>query len=89
MELQAAGWATASIANTWLREVLFSDLETINVPTLIIHGINDKVVPFSLGEVQNQYIKNSKLIPFRFSDHGSFYDERDKFNKELMKFIEE
>ncbi|WP_461612796.1 alpha/beta fold hydrolase [Clostridium sp. Marseille-QA1073] len=87
--LQAAGWATASIANTWLREVLFSDLETINVPTLIIHGIHDKVVPFSLGEIQNQCIKNSKLIPFKFSGHATFYDEQDKFNKELMKFIEE
>lgn len=87
--LQAAGWATAEIANTWLNEVLFYDLGTINVPTLIIHGIHDKVVPFQLGEVQKQCIKNAKLVPFKFSGHGSFYDERDKFNEELMKFIEE
>ena len=87
--LQAAGWATASIAETWIKEVLFYDLDTIDVPTLIIRGIHDKVVPFSLGEVQNQYIRNSKLIPFKFSGHGSFYDERDKFNKELINFIEE
>lgn len=87
--LQAAGWATAAIANTWLREVLFYDLETINVPTLILHGIHDKVVPFSLAEVQKHSIKNSKLVPFKFSGHGSFYDEKDRFNEELVKFIEE
>lgn len=87
--LQAAGWSTAAVANTWIREVLFCDLEAINVPTLIIHGIHDKIVPFSLGKVQNQYIKNSKLIPFEFSGHGVFYDQRDKFNEELVKFIEE
>lgn len=87
--LQAAGWATSAIANTWIAEVLFSDLRTITVPTLIIHGIHDKVVPFPLGEVQKQCIKNSKLIPFKYSGHGSFYDQRDKFNEELMKFIEE
>ena len=87
--LQAAGWATASVANTWIKEVLFSDLAAINVPTLIIHGIHDKVVPFPLAKVQNQGIKNSKLVPFEFSGHGSFYDQRDKFNEELMKFIEE
>ncbi|NMM64962.1 alpha/beta hydrolase [Clostridium sp. P21] len=87
--LQAAGWATAAIANTWIKEVLFSDLSAINVPTLIIHGIHDKVVPFSLAKIQNQNIKNSKLVPFEFSGHGSFYDEQDKFNEELMKFIEE
>lgn len=86
--LQAAGWATAAIANTWINEVLFSDLASINVPTLIIHGIHDKVVPFQLGEVQNKSIKNSKLIPFEYSGHASFYDQRDKFNEELMKFIE-
>jgi non-heme chloroperoxidase len=87
--LQAAAWATAAIANTWLEEVLFSDLETIDVPTIILHGIHDKVVPFPLAEVQKQSIKNSKLVPFKFSGHGLFYDQRDKFNEELMKFIEE
>ncbi|GLC32518.1 alpha/beta fold hydrolase [Clostridium omnivorum] len=87
--LQASGWATAAIAKTWINEVLFSDLKAINVPTLIIHGIHDEVVPFELGEIQKQTIRNSKLIPFNYSGHGAFYDERDKFNKELVKFIEE
>ena len=87
--LQAAGWATAAIANTWIDEVLFSDLETINIPTLIIHGIHDKVVPFQLGEIQNKSIKNSRLIPFNYSGHGVFYDQKDKFNEELVKFVEE
>lgn len=87
--LQASGWATAAIANTWINEVLFYDLGEINVPTLIIHGIHDKVVPFQLGEIQNKSIKNSKLIPFNFSGHASFYDQKDKFNRELVKFVEE
>ena len=86
--LQAASWATESIAKTWINEVLFSDLTVIRVPTLIIHGIHDKVVPFELGQVQEQHIRNSKLVPFKFSGHGSFYDEREKFNEELVKFIE-
>lgn len=86
--LQAAGWSTAAIANTWIDEVLFSDLAEISVPTLIIHGIHDKVVPFPLAEVQKRVIKDSKLIPFKFSGHGTFYDEHDKFNEELVKFIE-
>jgi non-heme chloroperoxidase len=87
--LQAAGWSTAAIENTWLNEVLFSDLDAINVPTLIIHGIHDKVVPFELGEIQNKSIKNSKLIPFNYSGHASFYDQKDEFNEELVKFVEE
>ena len=87
--LEAAGWSTAAIANTWIDEVLFSDLAEISVPTLIIHGIHDKVVPFPLAEVQKIGIKDSKLMPFKFSGHGTFHDERDKFNEELVRFIEE
>ncbi|MBK1811508.1 alpha/beta hydrolase [Clostridium sp. YIM B02505] len=85
--LQAAGWATAAISNTWLDEVLFSDLEAIHVPTLIIHGVHDKVVPFSLGKIQSKTIKKAKFIPFEDSGHATFYDERERFNKELVKFI--
>jgi pimeloyl-ACP methyl ester carboxylesterase len=86
--LQAAGWATAAVAETWIREVLFSDLETIRVPTLIIHGIHDKVVPFQLGQIQHRMIPNSVLVPFEFSGHGTFYDEREKFNEVLVRFAE-
>lgn len=88
--LEAAGWATALIANTWLdEECLFSDLKKISVPTLILHGIHDKVCLFELAEAQRRGIENSKLVAFEESGHGLFYDERDRFNKELIKFIEE
>lgn len=86
--LAAAGWATASVEETWIKEVLFTDLEAIHVPTLIIHGIHDKVVPFQLGEIQNKMIPGSKLIPFEFSGHAAFYDQKDKFNEVLVNFIE-
>ena len=85
--LQAAGWATAKVANTWIQEVLFQDLTEICVPTLIIHGIHDKVVPFELGEIQHQYIKNSVLMPFEFSGHATFYDQKDEFNQALADFV--
>jgi len=87
--LQAASWSTVAVAYSWLEEELFSDLGEINVPTLILHGIHDKVCLFPLAIAQNEGIINSKLVPFKFSGHGLFYDERDKFNQELMKFIEE
>lgn len=84
--LQAAGWATAAIARTWIDEVLFDDMGAINVPTLIIHGIQDKVVPFQLAEVQQKMIRNSVLAPLNFSGHGAFYDQKDEFNDLLVRF---
>lgn len=88
--LEAAGWATGKVAATWLgEEKLFSDLGKIKVPTLILHGIHDKVCHFQLAEAQHQGIHNSKLVPFCNSGHALFWEERDKFNKELVQFIEE
>jgi len=88
IDLQAAGWSTAAIVNTWLTEILFADLGTIHVHTLIIHGIHDKIVPFELGEIQHQMIHSSKLIPFKYSGHASFYDQKVEFNDVLVRFIE-
>ncbi len=86
--LDAAGWSTAKVSNTWLHEEqLFYDLRNIGVPTLILHGIHDQVCRFQLAEAQNQSIRNSKLVPFEHSGHGLFIDERDKLNKELAQFI--
>jgi len=86
--LQAAGWATASVSETWIKEVLFSDLKEIEVPTIIIHGIHDKVVPFELGQIQQQMIQNAMLVPFEFSGHATFYDQKDEFNAVVAKFVE-
>lgn len=87
--LQTASWATAAIANTWLgEEGLFNDLKTINVPTLILHGINDQVCPYPLAIAQKNSIRNSRLVPFEACGHFLFYDQRDRFNKELIQFME-
>ena len=88
--LQAAGWSTEAIANTWLdEEGLFDDLKRIKAPTLILHGINDQVCLYPLAIAQHEAIKNSKLIPFESCGHFLFYDQREKFNRELVDFLEE
>jgi non-heme chloroperoxidase len=81
--------ATVATSKSWLdEERLFYDLSRISVPTLILHGIHDKVCLFPLGQAQNKGIRNSKLVPFEFSGHALFYDQKDKFNKELAMFID-
>ncbi len=85
--LQAAGWSTAAIIILLRDEKLDADLQKIVVPTLIIHGIHDKVIPFVQAQELNQKIRNSQLVPFQYSGHGPFWEERDKFNKLLTQFI--
>lgn len=85
--LQAAGWSTAAIIKTLRDEKLDVDLQKIFVPTLVIHGIHDKVIPFSQAQQLKQRIKNSRLVPFKYSGHGPFWEERDKFNRLLQQFV--
>ena len=88
--LQASSWATSSIANTWLgEEELFNDLKTIDVPTLILHGLDDQVCLFPLAAAQKNSIRNSRLVQFESCGHFLFYDQHDRFNKEFIKFLEE
>lgn len=87
MGLEAAGWSTIAIVNTLRDEKLYADLPKIHVPTLIIHGIHDKVIPFAQAHELNERIRNSNIVPFQYSGHGTFWEERDKFNETLWKFI--
>jgi non-heme chloroperoxidase len=85
--LQAAGWSTAAIIVSLRDEKMYPDLHKILVPTLIVHGIHDKVIPFSQAQELHEKIRGSQLIPFQYSGHGPFWEERDKFNQLLTQFI--
>lgn len=86
--LQAANWSTAAVAEMWLKEVLFDDLAKINVPTLILHGLNDRVCLYPLAVAQNKGIRNSKLVSFQQCGHFLFYDQMEQFNRELTAFLQ-
>lgn len=87
--LQASSWATAAVANTWIGEVLFNDLQEIHVPTLILHGLDDQVCLYPLAIAQKNAIRNAKIVPFESCGHFLFYDQMEKFNKELVGFLKE
>ncbi|WP_166242964.1 alpha/beta fold hydrolase [Paenibacillus turpanensis] len=85
--LEAAGWSTAAIIETLRDETLDADLQKIHVPTLLIHGIHDKVIPFAQSQELSHKIKHAVLIPFHYSGHGPFWEERERFNHVLTQFV--
>ncbi len=87
INMEASAHGTISAARNLRDSDLRADLEKITVPTLILHGKKDKIVPFELGEYTHQQIKGSQLVAFEHSGHGLVYDEMAKFNDELRKFI--
>jgi non-heme chloroperoxidase len=87
MGLQAGSWSTAAVIKMLRDETLYADLPKIEVPTLIIHGVQDKVIPFSQAQELQKAIKHAHLVPFQYSGHGPFWEEKNKTNDLLMKFI--
>ncbi|HWO96461.1 MAG TPA: alpha/beta hydrolase [Bacillus sp. (in: firmicutes)] len=87
MGLQAAGWSTAAVIVLLRDEELHADIQKVVAPTLIIHGIHDRVIPFAQARELHRKIRNSQLVPFQYSGHGPFWEERDKFNQLLTQFI--
>ncbi len=85
--IEAAGYATAKLAISLRDETLFSDLDKINIPTMILHGVHDKICLPELALIQNEKIKQSNLTWFEYSGHGLFWEQRDKFNQTLVDFI--
>jgi pimeloyl-ACP methyl ester carboxylesterase len=64
------------------------ELHTIKVPTLIIHGTDDKNVPIEVSsEKTAKAIKNNTFIVYEGAPHGLFYTEKDKLNKDLLEFL--
>ncbi len=84
---EAAGYATLHCAITFRDEVLFQDLSKINIPTLIIHGVHDKIALYSLAVFLRQSLTCATMIPFEESGHLPFFEEKFKFNKSLLDFI--
>lgn len=87
MGMEASPLATAACLKTLGNADLREDLAKITVPTAIFHAKDDKICSFQLAEVMKTGIKGATLIPFEKSGHGLFYEEKDRFNAELMKFV--
>jgi len=85
--IQAASWSTAAVMLMLRDSSVEADLPNIGVPTLILHGIHDHVVPFSEAQEQQKRIRNAQLIPLEYSGHAGFWEERDKVNQLISQFV--
>jgi len=69
---------------------LTEDLKKVDVPTLILHGDDDQIVPIAdSAMLSSKIIKNSKLIVYKGASHGMCTTEKDRVNADLLTFIKE
>jgi len=68
----------------------YEDLRRIDVPTLVIQGDDDQIVPFdNAGKLQAKLVKNAQLKVYKGAPHGLCTTEKDKVNADLLAFIKE
>lgn len=68
---------------------LDKDIKNIKVPTLIIHGREDTVIPVEEAEFIHKQIRNSQLIIIPFAGHGALLERKDFIADLILYFIEE
>lgn len=91
-----ASWNVASIASataslacvpTW-HEDFREDVAKIDVPTLVIHGEADRIVPFaSAGQRTAKLVKGAELVVIKDGPHNVAWTHADEVNAALTQFL--
>lgn len=64
------------------------DLESITVPTLVLHGEDDQIVPIDdAARLSIKHLKNGKLLTYPGYAHGMLTLNADVLNADLLAFI--
>ncbi|MBF6025425.1 alpha/beta fold hydrolase [Lysobacter niastensis] len=64
------------------------DLKKFDVPTLVIHGDDDQVVPIdAAGRSSAKLIKGAQLIVYPGAPHGLTDTHKDRLNQDLLTFL--
>jgi len=64
------------------------DLQSLNVPTLIMHGEDDQVVPIADSALLSvKIVRNATLKTYPGAPHGIFTTHAELINKDLLAFI--
>ena len=64
------------------------DLKKFDVPTLIVHGDDDQIVPIGASALHSaKLVKNATLKIYAGAPHGLAYTHQDQLNNDLLAFL--
>jgi len=85
----ASAYATYACVDTWLTDFR-GDLPKITVPTLVVHGTADRILPFSAtAERLPGLIKDVRLVKVEGGPHNIAWTHPDEVNPALLSFLAE
>jgi len=83
----ASPYATYACVDTWLTDFRH-DLPKIDVPTLVVHGTADRILPFEVTAKRLPgLIKNMRLVPVEGGPHNIGWTFPDEVNEALLQFL--
>ena len=86
--LQSDQRAALACMESFGTEDFRDDLPRITVPTLVLHGDGDGIVPFEgSGARTHAVIPHSELVVLRDAPHGCDVSHADEFNQVLTEFL--
>ena len=69
---------------------LTEDLKKMDVPTLILHGDDDQIVPIGASAMlSSKIVKNAMLKVYKGAPHGMCTTHKDQVNEDLLEFFKE
>lgn len=86
--MQASKWAILGAANAFATTDFRPDLAHFKVPTLVIHGTEDKTVPIDATARQvTAKVPGAQLIEYQGEAHGVFATQTDRLAEDLVAFF--
>jgi non-heme chloroperoxidase len=87
MSMQVGFKAAYDCVEAFSETDLTDDLKQIDVPTLIIQGDDDQIVPIDdSGRLSVKIVKDAELKVYPGASHGLFQTHKEQFNSDLLTF---
>jgi non-heme chloroperoxidase len=88
MSMQVGFKAAYDCVKAFSETDLTDDLKQIDVPTLIIQGDDDQIVPIDdSGRLSVKIVKDAELKVYPGASHGLFQTHKEQFNGDLLTFV--
>jgi non-heme chloroperoxidase len=86
--MTAGLWPTLACVRSFSETDFRPDLDSFTMPTLIIHGVDDRTVPIDLtARAAAKTIPGSKLVEYEDAAHGLFASHKDRLTADLLDFL--
>jgi non-heme chloroperoxidase len=87
MSMQAGFPAAYDCIKAFSETDFTEDLKKFDIPTLVIHGEDDQIVPINVGGLRSAaMIKGARLEVYKGAPHGLMTTHKEQFNADLLEF---